>query len=258
MPTAQKKRTDVEDQLRALVRLQHIDNRIDQIQKLRGDLPAEIRDLKDEKAGLETRLENYEDEIQEQKVAKRQAQLDIKEAEGLIDKYEEQQLEVRNNREFDALTKEIEGQEERIAEAEETIEEAEETIESHEEAIEDTQARLEELDEVLDEKREQLEEVVEDTEDEEKTLEELREEAAEMVGRRYLKAYSKLRDRLRDGRAVVPLKRGAAAGFAVPPQRQVEIRKRKNIVACEHTGRIIVDQDLYNETVDEMKEKIDL
>jgi predicted nucleic acid-binding Zn-ribbon protein len=258
MPTARKKKTDVEDQLRALVRLQHIDNRIDQIQKLRGDLPAEIRDLEDEKAGLETRLDDHEEEVQEQKVAKRQAELDIKEAEGLIDKYEEQQLEVRNNREFDALTKEIEGQEERIAEAEETIEEAEETIETNQAAIEDTQERLDELDEVLGEKQDELEEVVEDTEDEEKTLEELREEAAEKVDSRYLNAYSKLRDRLRDGRAVVPLKRGAAAGFAVPPQRQVEIRKRKMVVACEHTGRIIVDQDLYNETVDEMKEKLDL
>ncbi|WP_103027973.1 zinc ribbon domain-containing protein [Salinibacter altiplanensis] len=258
MPTARKKKTDVKDQLRALVRLQHIDNRIDQIQKLRGDLPAEIRDLEDEKAGLETRLENYEEEVQEQKVAKRQAELDIKEAEGLIDKYEEQQLEVRNNREFDALTKEIESQEERIAEAEETIEEAEETIESNEGAIEDTQDRLDELKEALDEKQNELEEVVDDTEDEEKTLEELREEASEKVDSRYVKAYSKLRDRLRDGRAVVPLKRGAAAGFAVPPQRQVEIRKRKTIVACEHTGRIIVDQDLYNETVDDMKDALAL
>ncbi|WP_263786123.1 zinc ribbon domain-containing protein [Salinibacter grassmerensis] len=258
MPTARKKKTDVEDQLRALVRLQHIDNRIDQIQKLRGDLPAEIRDLEDEKAGLETRLDNYDEEVQEQKVAKRQAELDIKEAEGLIDKYEEQQLEVRNNREFDALTKEIESQEERIAEAEETIEEAEETIESNEGSIEETQERLDELEKVLDEKQDELEEVVDDTEDEEKTLEDLRDEASEKVDSRYLKAYSKLRDRLRDGRAVVPLKRGAAAGFAVPPQRQVEIRKRKTVVACEHTGRIIVDQDLYNETVDEMKETLDL
>jgi predicted nucleic acid-binding Zn-ribbon protein len=258
MPTAQKKKTDVVDQLRALVRLQHIDNRIDQIQKLRGDLPDEIRDLEDEKAGLETRLNNYEEEMQEQKVAQRQAKLDIKEAEGLIEKYEEQQLEVRNNREFDALTKEIEGQEERISEAEATIEEAEDTIESNEAAIEDTEGRLADLEDVLDEKRDDLEEVVEDTEQEETTLEELRDEAAEKVDSRYLKAYSKLRDRLRDGRAVVPLKRGAAAGFAVPPQRQVEIRKRKRVVPCEHTGRIIVDQELYNETVDEMKEKIDL
>ena len=183
MPTAQKKKPSVEDQLRALVRLQHIDNRIDQIHKLRGDLPEEIRDLEDEKAGLETRLENYKEELQEQEVAKRQAKLDIKEAEGLIEKYEEQQLEVRNNREFDALTKEIEGQKERISEAEDTIEEADETMESHQSAIEETEERLDELDKVLDEKRDELEEVVEDTEDEEKTLEELRDEASEKVDR---------------------------------------------------------------------------
>jgi len=258
MATAQKTKPSVEDQLRALVRLQHIDNRIDQIYKLRGDLPEEIQDLEDEKAGLATRLENYEEDVQESKVAKRQAELDIKEAEGLIEKYEEQQLEVRNNREYDALTKEIETQEERISEGEETIEEAEETIESHQSAIEETKERMEDLEDALDEKREKLRELREDTRDEEAKLEEIREEAEEQVDSRYLKAYSKLRNRLRDGRAVVPLKRGAAAGFAVPPQRQVEIRKRKNVVACEHTGRIIVDQDLYNETVDDMKEKVDL
>jgi len=255
MPTAQKKST-VEDQLRALVRLQHIDNRIDQIRKLRGDLPEEIQDLEDEKAGLETRLENYEEELNEKKVAKRQAELDIKEAESLIDKYEQQQLEVRNNREYDALTKEIETQKERISEARETIEEAEKTVESHESAIEETEDRLADLNDLLDEKQEKLESVLQETEDEEEKLEQIRAEAEEEVSNRYVKAYSKLRNRLRDGRAVVPLKRGAAAGFAVPPQRQVEIRQRKRIVACEHTGRIIVDQDLYNETIDEMKEEL--
>jgi predicted nucleic acid-binding Zn-ribbon protein len=257
MPTAQKKST-VEDQLRALVRLQHIDNRIDQIQKLRGDLPEEIQDLEDEKAGLETRLENYEEEINQKKVDKREANVDIKEAEGLIDKYEDQQLQVRNNREYDALTKEIETQKERISEARQTIEDAEETIESHEDAIEDTQERLDELVKVLDDKKEKLESVLQDTEDEEAKLGQIRQEAKEKVDSRYVKAYSKLRNRLRDGRAVVPLKRGAAAGFAVPPQRQVEIRQRKHIVACEHTGRIIVDQELYNETIDEMKEALNV
>jgi predicted nucleic acid-binding Zn-ribbon protein len=258
MPTADTKKSTVEDQLRALVRLQHIDNRIDQIQKLRGDLPEEIQDLEDEKMGLETRLENYEEELKEKKVAKRQAELDIKEAEGLIDKYEQQQLQVRNNREYDALTKEIEGQKERISNARKTIEEAEKTLEKNEGAIEETKDRLDDLRKVLDDKRDKLDEVLQETEDEESQLEQIREEAEDEVDDRYLKAYKKLRDRLRDGRAVVPLKRGAAAGFAVPPQRQVEIRQRKHIVACEHTGRIIVDQELYNETVEEMKEALDL
>ena len=257
MPTAQKKST-IEEQLRALVRLQHIDNRIDQISKLRGDLPEEIQDLEDEKMGLETRLENYEEELKQKKVDKRQADVDIKEAEGLIEKYEKQQLQVRNNREYDALTSEIETQKERIAEARQTIQEAESTIESHESAIEDTKERLDDLTGVLDEKREKLDDVLQETEDEESALEKIRDEAEEEVEDRYLNAYTKLRDRLRDGRAVVPLKRGAAAGFAVPPQRQVEIRQRKHIVPCEHTGRIIVDRELYDTTVDEMKESLDL
>lgn len=257
MATAEKK-TTITDQLRALIRLQHIDNRIDRIQKLRGDLPEEIEDLEDERAGLQTRLDNYEQELKEAKVNKRQSETDIKEAEGLVDKYEEQQMQVRNNREYDALTSEIETQKERIAEARETIERAEKTIAANESAIEDTKESLEDLDSILEEKREKLDEVVADTEAEESALEEVRAEAKEQVDERYLTAYSKLRDRLRDGRAVVPLHRGAAAGFAVPPQRQVEIRKRKRVIVCEHTGRIIVDKELYEETAEETNEKLDL
>ncbi|MGM0704412.1 MAG: hypothetical protein ACQETP_00680 [Bacteroidota bacterium] len=86
----------------------------------------------------------------------------------------------------------------------------------------------------------------------------MRDEAKEQVDERYLRSYSKLRDRLRDGRAVVPLRRGAAAGFAVPPQRQVEIRKRKRVIPCEHTGRIIVDQELYEETAEATNEELNL
>ncbi len=257
MATAKTKKS-IEEQLRALVRLQHIDNRIDRIRKLRGDLPEEIEDLEDEQAGLQTRLENYKQEVKEAKVAERQGDLDIKEAEGLIEKYEEQQLQVRNNREYDALTKEIETQKERIAEARESIERAEKTIAANESAIEDTQSQLDDLERVLDEKKEKLEEVVADTEAEENALEEVRNEAKSDVDDRYLRSYAKLRDRLRDGRAVVPLHRGAAAGFAVPPQRQVEIRKRKRVISCEHTGRIIVDKELYEETAEETNDELNL
>jgi len=207
---------------------------------------------------LETRLEKFEQELKDKKVAKRQAELDIKEAEQLIEKYEQQQLQVRNNREYDALTKEIEAQKERIENAEDAIEESENTLENNQSAISETESRLEDLRGVLDEKRDKLNDVLQETEDEESALNSIRDEAEEKVDERYLNAYTKLRNRLRDGRAVVPLKRGAAAGFAVPPQRQVEIRQRKHIVACEHTGRIIVDQELYNETVDDMKARLDL
>ena len=252
MPTTAQE-TTIGKQLRALIRLQHIDNRIDQIRKLRGDLPEEIEDLEDEKAGLKTRLEKYETEKTEMEEAGQQADRDIKEAEALIKKYEEQQLQVRNNREYSALTKEIEAQKERIADARSTIEESETTAETHEQAIADTQARLEELGALLKEKRDDLDDVLTETKQEEGDLESIQDEAEGEVDERYLRAYKRLRKRLRDGRAVVPLERGAAAGFAVPPQRQVEIRQRKRIIVCEHTGRVIVDKNLYNETVEEMK-----
>jgi len=240
------------EQLRALIRLQHIDNRVDQIKKLRGDLPEEIRDLEDEREGLSTRIANIKAEKEDNEARKIQADKDIKEADQLIKKYEEQQLQVRNNREYDALTKEVEAQKQRIKDAEAVIEEVDEASEGYEDTIAEASERLDDLTALLDEKKEDLESVLEDTKQEQKALEEKREEATEEVDDRYHRAYERLRNRLRDGRAVVPLKRGAAAGFAVPPQRQMEIRQRKRIVACEHTGRVIVDEDLYNETVENM------
>jgi hypothetical protein len=251
MPTVQE--TSIGDQLRALVRLQHIDSRIDQIEKLRGDLPEEIRDLEDEKQGLVTRIEKYKQEAEENEAAKIQSDKDIKEAGQLITKYEEQQLQVRNNREYDALTKEIEAQKQRIEDAEKRIQEIGENEESHTLAIEAAESRLEELDDLLATKQKELKEVLDDTKQEQGSLEDKRTEAEQEVDARYLRAYKRLRNRLRDGRAVVPLERGAAAGFAVPPQRQVEIRQRNRIVACEHTGRIIVDSELFGKTVENMK-----
>ncbi|NNF03518.1 MAG: hypothetical protein HKN17_03535 [Rhodothermales bacterium] len=247
--TAQE--TTIGEQLKALIRLQYIDSKIDQIKKLRGDLPDEIRDLEDEKEGLETRLKKLEEESKQSEVDKKQAQLDIKEAEGLIKKYEEQQLQVRNNREYDALTKEIEAQKQRIADSERRIEELEAEMPVRESTVEEAKSRLGELDEVLKSKQADLKEVLEDTKHEQSDLEEIRAKAEEKVDDRYLRAYRRLRGRLRDGRAVVPLERGAAAGFAVPPQRQLEIRQRNRIVACEHTGRIIVDGAFYQETIGE-------
>ena len=250
MATTQE--TSIGEQLKALIRLQHIDSQIDQVEKLRGDLPDEIRDLEDEKAGLETRVNKVKQEQQEGEEAARQAERDVKDSEALIKKYEEQQLQVRNNREYDALTKEIEAQKQRIVEAQARKEEIEASKPMHAQAIEEAEARLGELSEILDAKQRELKEVLEDTKHEQSDLETKREEAEQAVDKRYLRAYQRLRSRLRDGRAVVPLERGAAAGFAVPPQRQVEIRQRNRIIACEHTGRIIVDSELFEDTRDNM------
>ncbi len=247
MPTAQE--TSTGEQLRALICLQYIDSQIDQIEKLRGDLPEEIRDLRDEKIGLSTRIEKYKQEEIQNEEDKKASETGIKDGELLITRYEEQQLQVRNNREYDALTKEVEAQKQRIEEAKKRIEEIDLNEDGHKAAIEEAETRMKELDEVLATKEKDLQEVLDDTKQEQAQLEEKRAEAAKKVDARYLLAYERLRQRLHDGRAVVPIERGAAAGFAVPPQRQVEIRQGNRIVACEHTGRIIVDNDLFVKTI---------
>ena len=248
MATAQE--TSTGEQLRALISLQFIDSQIDQIEKLRGDLPEEIRDLRDEKEGLSTRIEKYKQEETQNQEDKKTSETGIKDAELLITRYEEQQLQVRNNREYDALTKEVETQKQRIEEAKKRIEEITQNEDGHKAVIEEAEARMKELDEILATKENDLQEVLDDTKQEQAHLEEKRSEAAQKVDARYLLAYERLRGRLHDGRAVVPIERGAAAGFAVPPQRQVEIRQGNRIVACEHTGRIIVDGDLFLKTVE--------
>ena len=245
--------TTISDQLVALIRLQHIDSKIDQIKKMRGDLPEEIGDLEDEIAGLTTRLENLEAEQKADAIARKQAEIDVKDSEQLIKKYEEQQLQVRNNREYDALTKEIEAQKQRIVDGNVRAEAIDAEMPAKEATVEETRTRLGELQEVLTAKQGELNEVLEDTKHEQANVEKGRTKAAKKVDDRYLRAYERLRTRLRDGRAVVPLVRGAASGFAVPPQRQLEIRQRNRIVACEHTGRIIVDNDLFEDTIKSVK-----
>ncbi len=245
MPTVQE--PSISAQLRALVRLQRVDSELDHLAKLRGDLPNEIGDLEDEKSGLDTRLENYAQEAQDHAIALKQLENDIRDSENLIRKYTEQQNTVRNNREYDALTKEIEAQRQRIIDAQGRIDEMKAAEAPRLQAIDEARVRLEELDTLLREKRGQLSHVLDDTRLEQEELEKRRATAAEAVDERYLRAYNRLRTRMRDGRAVVPLERGAASGYAVPPQRQVDVRQRNRIIVCENTGRIIVDEELYNE-----------
>ncbi len=239
--------TTIEDQLRALVRLQLIDTQIDQLTKLRGDLPDEIRDLEDERVGLQTRLGKIDQDKKEAEVQKKKLKLDIAESEGLIRKYEEQQLQVRNNREYDALTKEIEAHRQRIQGAYEEIERYENLDVDSAETVDGADDQLSELESRIKEKQVELERVVEETKTEQDAFEEQRDKAAGQIDERFRRAYERLRTRVRDGRAVVPIERGAAAGFMVPPQRQVEVRQRDRIIVSEHDGRIIVDDALFAE-----------
>jgi predicted nucleic acid-binding Zn-ribbon protein len=234
------------DQIVALITLQHIDSRIHRIQKLRGDLPNDISDLEDEKAGLETRIERLQQEAKEHADTRGQTEQLIADAEAAIERYEKQQLQVRNNREYDSLTKEIEANRQRITEAAESYETFDVIEAENANNIEESTQRLEELSALIEEKQKDLEVVIGDTENETRDLEAMRDETTALIDPRYLGAYQRLVTRLRDGRAVVPVVRGAAAGFAVPPQRQVEIRQGNRIVVCEHTGRIIVDEKLFD------------
>lgn len=243
-------------QLRALSRLQHLDSKLDRLRKLRGDLPDEIAQLESERDALEERKRTLAQEAQDDQVAHRQHENEMRESENAIRKYTEQQNQVRNNREYDALSKEIEASRQRIIDAQGNIDQIGRKVEPRQFKVEETDARLAELNETLASKRDELAGVMDQTRGEETGLAERRDQAAQDVDARYTAMYNRLRSRLRDGRAVVPLERGAAGGFAVPPQQQIEIQQRAHIPLCEHTGRMIVDQELFDEVGREVDEEV--
>ena len=245
--------TTVPAQLRALVRLQYFDSKLDDLKKLRGDLPDEIRDLEDEKLGLETRLRNFAHDESEGARTLSDAEAQTRDSEAQIKRYTDQQNTVRNNREYDSLTKEIEAQRQRIIDAQARIDEVTNARPVREEATVAAHARLAGIATLLETKRGELSNVMEETRSETDALRTRRDEAAEDVDLGYRRSYDRLRTRLKDGRAVVPLERGAAGGYAVPPQRQVEVGQRIKILTCEHTGRLIVDAELFHEVTAAMR-----
>lgn len=233
----------VAKKLEALVKLQSIDSERDELIKVRGALPDEVMDLEDEIAGYQTRIDKQNQELGELENSIAGNKAAIKDAEKLIKKYEEQQMNVRNNREYDAITKEIELQQLEIQILEKRIKEAYEKIEIKKEEIEKTQNTLEERGKDLDSKKGELNVITKESEDDEQKLLKEREKAAKNVEDRLLKSYNKVRENMRNGLAVVPVKRGACGGCfnVVPPQKQAEIREKKKIIICEHCGRILAD-----------------
>ena len=235
----------VSQKLEALIKLQAIDSELDEIHKVRGALPEEVRDLEDEIAGYETRIDKYNQEeksLEEDISNNRRA---IKDSEKLIKKYEEQQMNVRNNREYDAITKEIELQTLEIQISEKRIKEAYAKIEAKKEEIQATEDIRKERNKDLDSKKSELQVIIGESEDEEKGLKTERDKAAEFVDERLLKSYRKIRGNVKNGLAVVSVKRGACGGCfnVVPPQRQADVREKKKIIVCEHCGRIFADVD---------------
>jgi uncharacterized protein len=245
----------VAQKLDSLIKLQQIDSEIDELTKVRGVLPEEVEDLEDEIAGYQTRIQKIENEIAEVEKGIEEKRAAIKNAEKLIAKYQEQQMNVRNNREYDAITKEIELQQLEIQISEKKIREAFESLEDKKGQIETTRELLNERNKDLGSKKSELDVIISESEEEEQKLMKTREKATKQIEDRLLKSYTKIRNNAKNGLAVVPVKRGACGGCfnVVPPQRQAEVRERKKLIVCEHCGRILADVEDVIEEPDKKK-----
>lgn len=236
----------VEKKLKALFDLQNIDSKIDSIRTVRGELPLEVSDLEDEIEGLATRVGNFKEETEgvEEKITNKK--LEIKESKSIIKKYEKQQGNARNNREFGSLAKEIEFQNLNIQVAEKKIGEFKVGIESKSDTIDSAKKDLKERKSDLKHKKKELDEIVAETEKEERKLSKKSTEAERYIEERLLVAYKRVRTNAKNGLAVVSVERNSCGGCfnKIPPQRQLDIRLHKKIIVCEHCGRILVDPEI--------------
>ena len=248
----------VEEKLQNLYELQRIDTEIDKIKTLRGELPLEVQDLEDEIAGLETRIENLKVELGELDKTSSTRKMDIKKAEEAIKKYSEQLDNVRNNREYDALSKEIEFQKLEIELQEKRIREAQKAKAEKEALMEESKKRYEDKVSDLEAKKGELNDIINETHKDEESLQTKSEELAATIDERLLTAYRRIRSNARNGLAVVTVDRDACGGCfnKIPPQRQLDIRSRKKIIVCEYCGRILIDKYICD--YDGSQQKADL
>ncbi|PJJ11049.1 hypothetical protein CLU83_4544 [Flavobacterium sp. 1] len=253
---ANTKELSVEDKLRAIYDLQLIDSRIDEIRNVRGELPLEVEDLEDEVAGLSTRSEKLKSELEVIENLIKQKINAIDEHKEAVKKYTKQQESVRNNREFNSLTKEVEFQELEIQLAEKQIKEMKASIEHKKEVIASSKEKLDSKSSHLKHKKSELDAIMSETQKEEIFLSEKSAEFEALIEERLLVAYKRIRSSVRNGLAVVSIERGASAGsfFTIPPQTQVEIAARKKILIDEHSGRILVDSVLAEEEREKMQQ----
>lgn len=248
----------VEEKLQNLYELQRIDTEIDKIKTLRGELPLEVQDLEDEIAGLETRIENLKVELSELDKTASTRKMDIKKAEEAIKKYSEQLDNVRNNREYDALSKEIEFQKLEIELQEKRIREAQKAKAEKEALMEESKKRYADKVSDLEAKKGELNDIINETHKDEESLQSKSEELAATIDERLLTAYRRIRANARNGLAVVTVDRDACGGCfnKIPPQRQLDIRSRKKIIVCEYCGRILIDKYICD--YDGSQQKADL
>ena len=243
---AQKKTSDVDysmqEKIMALYELQKIDSKIDGINKVKGELPLEVQDLEDEMAGMKTRIEHINAEIEELNSLTKQRKREVDQAKIMIGNYKEQQNNVRNNREYDAISKEIEYQELEIELAEKRLKEYAGGIKAKKLQLEEAENQMKEREADLAAKKAELEGIEAETAPlvEEYGVQEA--QAKEKIDERLLAAYERIRRNVRNGLAVVTVKRDACGGCfnRIPPQRQADIRQGKKIIVCEYCGRILV------------------
>ena len=246
---AQKKTNDVDysmqEKIMALYELQKIDSAIDEINKVKGELPLEVQDLEDELAGLNTRIENINAEIEELNSLTRQRKREVDQAKILIGNYKEQQNNVRNNREFDAITKEIEYQELEIELADKHLKEYNGGIKVKKTVLADAQAVVAERTMDLNAKKGELDSIEAETAEQVAALEKKAEVAKTKIDERLLTAYNRIRRNVHNGLAVVTVRRDACGGCynRIPPQRQADVRQGKKLIVCEYCGRILVGGD---------------
>ncbi len=233
----------VEDKLIALYRLQLIDSKIDKIRTIRGELPLEVQDLEDQCSGLETRINNFLEEIKNIDAQILEKNLSVKESKTLIKRYEEQQTNVRNNREYEALSKEIEYQNLEIQLNEKRLREFTTDLDAKKQEIEITNSNLSHLKSELELKRSELDDIIAETEKEEKDLSEQSLKYQKHIDTRLLKSYKSIRSNARNGLAIVQIERDACGGCynKIPPQRYLDIKMHKKIIVCEYCGRILTD-----------------
>ena len=236
----------VEEKLKSLYQLQLIFSEIDRIKTLRGELPLEVQDLEDEVAGLRTRIANFTADIENIKSEEGKRKAKIEEAKAMIAKYTEDQNNVRNNREYDLLAKEIEFQSLEVEFCEKKLRQYAAEQKSKQEEIARTETLLEDRLKDLEEKRSELEEIISETREEEEKLRDRAKTLELTIEPRLLQSFKRIRKNTRNGLGVVYVQRDACGGCfnKIPPQRQLDIKMRKKIIVCEYCGRIMIDPEL--------------
>lgn len=249
----------VEEKLKSLYQLQLILSEIDRIKTLRGELPLEVQDLEDEIAGLRTRIANYSADIESIKAEESKRKMKIEEAKAMIAKYTDDQNNVRNNREYDLLAKEIEFQALEVEFCEKKLRQYAAEQKTKEEEIARTENLLEERIKDLEAKSAELEEIITETKEEEEKLRERGKALETTIEPRLLQSFKRIRKNTRNGLGVVYVQRDACGGCfnKIPPQRQLDIKMRKKIIVCEYCGRIMIDPELagVKETTTQVPEK---